>query len=115
MEWIFESGNATPLSSLELLGTMQPTSRFGELYQYSNLMAAVAGYIGGYLDNPEAELGAAYDEAMQKRIFDPLGMNSTTFNFEQAQKRNHARPHSEDVDGKTVVSNMALNYAIIPH
>lgn len=115
MEWIFESGNATPLSSLELLGTMQPTSRFGELYQYSNLMAAAAGYIGGYLDNPEAELGAAYDEAMQKRIFDPLGMNSTTFNFEQAQKRNHARPHSEDVDGKTVVSNMALNYAIIPH
>jgi hypothetical protein len=27
---------------MKLLGTMQPTSRFGEVFQYSNLMAAVA-------------------------------------------------------------------------
>ena len=43
LEWIFEYGNITPGSSLSLLGSMQPTSKFGELFQYSNLMAAAAG------------------------------------------------------------------------
>ena len=38
-EWLFKYGAATPASSLASLGAMQPTSRFGEVYQYSNLMA----------------------------------------------------------------------------
>jgi hypothetical protein len=40
LEWLFEFKNATPESELALLGTMQPTSKFGEVFQYSNLMAA---------------------------------------------------------------------------
>jgi hypothetical protein len=40
MEALFEFKDATPASSMKLLGTMQPTSRFGEVFQYSNLMAA---------------------------------------------------------------------------
>ncbi len=115
MEWLFEFKNATPASSLALLGTMQPTSRFGELFQYSNLMAAAAGYIGGHLYDPSRELGAAYDDAMQKKIFDPLGMKSTTFDMERAQKVNHASPHGDDVNGKPAVANMALNYSMVPH
>src|SRR5712692_6556517 len=78
LEWIFEFNNATPESTLALLGTMQPTSKFGEVFQYSNLMAAAAGYIGAHLVYPNRELGAAYDEAMQQKIFDPLGMKATT-------------------------------------
>ena len=72
LEWLFEFKNATPQSSLALLGTMQPTSKFGEVFQYSNLMASAAGYIGGHIVYPDRELGAAYDEAMQKKIFDPF-------------------------------------------
>ncbi len=56
--------------------------------------------MAGYLYNPKLELGAAYDEAMQKKIFEPLGMTSTTFDYARALKGNHATPHSEDVDGK---------------
>src|SRR5207302_5375521 len=52
LEWIFECKNATPESTLALLGTMQPTSKFGEVFQYSNLMAAAAGYIGTHLVSP---------------------------------------------------------------
>jgi len=115
LEWIFEFKNATPASSLALLGTMQPTSRFGEVFQYSNLMAAAAGYIGAHLYDPSRELGAAYDDAMEKRIFTPLGMKSTTFDMERAQKGNHAWPHDEDVDGKPAVADMAFNYSVIPH
>jgi CubicO group peptidase (beta-lactamase class C family) len=111
LEWLFEFKNATPASSLALLGTMQPTSKFGEVFQYSNLMAAAAGYVGAHLIYPNLELGVAYDKAMQEKIFDPLGMKSTTFDYARALAGNHASPHGDDVDGKVAVSSMAFNYA----
>jgi CubicO group peptidase (beta-lactamase class C family) len=114
LEWLFEFKNVTPESELALLGTMQPTSKFGEVFQYSNLMAAAAGYIGAHLVYPNKELGAAYDEAMQKNIFDPLEMKSTTFDYARALAGNHASPHGDDVDGKPTVASMAINYSIVP-
>jgi len=115
LEWIFEFKDATPASSLALLGTMQPTSRFGEVFQYSNLMAAAAGYIGAHLYDPNRELGAAYDDAMEKRVFAPLGMRLTTFDMARALKGNHASPHGDDIDGKPSVASMDFNYAVMPH
>jgi CubicO group peptidase (beta-lactamase class C family) len=112
LEWLFEFKNATPESSLALLGTMQPTSKFGEVFQYSNLMAAAAGYIGAHIVHPDLEFGAAYDDAMQKKIFDPLGMKSTTFDYARALAGNHASPHGDDVDGQPSVASMAMNYSI---
>jgi CubicO group peptidase (beta-lactamase class C family) len=111
LEWLFEFKNATPESSLALLGTMQPTSKFGEVFQYSNLMAAAAGYVGAHILYPNLELGVAYDKAMQEKIFDPLGMKSTTFDYARALAGNHASPHGDNVDGKVAVSSMAFNYA----
>jgi CubicO group peptidase (beta-lactamase class C family) len=113
LEWIFEFKNATPESMLALLGTMQPTSKFGEVFQYSNLMAAAAGFIGAHTLYPDMELGAAYDKAMQKKVFDPLGMKSTTFEYARALGGDHASPHGDDVDGKPRVANMAFNYSIV--
>lgn len=115
LEFIFGSKDATPESSLALLGTMQPTSKFGEVFQYSNLMAAAAGYIGGHVVYPNKELGAAYDEAMQRKIFDPLGMKSTTFAMARALRGNHASPHGTDIDGKTAVADLAFDYVAVPH
>ena len=114
LEWLFEFKNATPASELALLGTMQPTSKFGEVFQYSNLMAAAAGYVGAHLVYPNLELGAAYDKAMQGKIFDPLGMTSTTFDYARALAGNHASPHGDDIDGKPTVASMAINYSIVP-
>jgi CubicO group peptidase (beta-lactamase class C family) len=114
LEWLFEFKNATPASSLRLLGTMKPTSKFGEVFQYSNLMAAAAGYIAGHLVYPKLELGAAYDAAMQKEIFDPLGMRSSTFSMRRAVQGNHASPHGEDVDGTLRVGSNAINYSVGP-
>ena len=114
LEWLFEYKSATPASELSLLGTMQPTSKFGEAFQYSNLMAAAAGYIGGHIVHPDRELGAAYDAAMQEMIFDPLGMMSTTFDYAKALAGNHASPHGDDVDGNPKVSSMDINYSIVP-
>ena len=114
LEWLFEYKNATPESELALLGTMQPTSKFGEVFQYSNLMAAAAGYIGGHMVYPDRELGAAYDAAMQEMVFNPLGMKSTTFDYARALAGNHASPHGDDIDGNPRVASMDINYSIVP-
>lgn len=113
-EWLFNYGKATPASSMALLATMQPTSRFGEVYQYSNLMAAAAGYVGAAVLHPAQELGSAYDAAMQARVFAPLGMTHTTFDFSQALSGDFASPHGDDVDGKTSLARMDINYSVVP-
>ncbi len=114
MEWLFDYAKMTPESSMTLLGTMQPTSKFGELFQYSNLMAAAAGYMGGHILYPNMEVGKAYDKGMQTLVFDPLGMRETTFDFGKAENANHAGPHAPDIDGKPAKALMAVNYAVIP-
>lgn len=114
LEWLLEYRDETPASSMKLLGTMQPTSRFGEVFQYSNLMAAAAGFIGGAKAVPGKEWGSAYDEAMRTKVFAPLGMTSTTFDFATALKGDVAQPHGEDVDGKVIRARMDLNYSVVP-
>jgi CubicO group peptidase (beta-lactamase class C family) len=114
LEWLFEYRGETPTSAIKLLGTMQPTSRFGEVFQYSNLMAAAAGFIGGAKAVPGKEWGQAYDEAMRTRVFKPLGMTNTTFDFAKALKADVAQPHGDDVDGKVVRARMDLNYSVVP-
>ncbi len=114
LEWLFEYKNVTPEGALATLGTMQPTSKFGELFQYSNPMAGAAGFTGGHVLYPDLELGAAYDKAMQTQVFDPLGMKSTTFDYARAQAGNHAAPHAPTIDGKPALAVMELNYSIIP-
>ena len=114
LEWLFEYRAETPASAMKLLGTMQPTSRFGEVFQYSNLMAAAAGFIGGSKAVPGKDWGQAYDEAMRAMVFDPLGMASTTFDFARALKGDVAQPHGDDVDGKVTRARMDLNYSVVP-
>lgn len=114
LEWLFEFKNSTPDTVFSLLSAMQPTSKFGEVFQYSNLMAAAAGYVGGHLAYPDLDLGGAYDKAMQTMIFDPLGMNATTFDYTRVLAGNHASPHGDDVEGKPRVAKLAFDYSIYP-
>jgi CubicO group peptidase (beta-lactamase class C family) len=116
LDWIFDTNPATPASAtfVELAGT-EPTSKFGEVFQYSNLMASAAGYIGGHLVHPDMELGRAYDAAMREDIFTPLGMKDSTFDMARALSGDHASPHGDDVDGKPSVGRMAFNYVVEPY
>jgi CubicO group peptidase (beta-lactamase class C family) len=113
-EWLLQFDGVTPKTALATLGTMQPTSKFGELFQYSNPMAGAAGFLGGHVLYPDLELGAAYDKAMQAQVFDPLKMTATTFDYARALAGNHAGSHAPDVDGKPAAAVMAINYSIIP-
>jgi CubicO group peptidase (beta-lactamase class C family) len=113
-EFLLEFQDQTPRSEMQLLGTFQPTSKFGEMFQYSNLLAAAGGYVAAHVISPEKELGDAYDDAMAKRVFGPIGMTSTTFDFRKALAGNHASPHAWNVDGKVAPVDMAANYSIVP-
>jgi CubicO group peptidase (beta-lactamase class C family) len=115
LEWLFNTQPDTPASdTFRQLADTEPTSKFGEVFQYSNLMASAAGYIAGHVAHPDMELGAAYDAAMQEDVFGPLGMTQTTFDFARALAGDHAMPHADTIDGKQVVASMDVNYTIIP-
>ena len=114
LEWLLEFKDATATSAMASLATMQPTSTFGQMFQYSNPMAAAAGYMGGHVAYPDLELGRAYDEAMRTRVFEPLGMTSTTFDYGRALAGDHSSAHAPDVDGRPSVAGMEVNYSVIP-
>jgi CubicO group peptidase (beta-lactamase class C family) len=113
-EWLFQYGGLTCEGALKTLAGMKPTSEFGALFQYSNPLAAAGGFVGGHVAYPPMELGAAYDEAMRTRVFEPLGMSATTLDFARALAGNHATAHAPDVDGKPALAVMDVNYAVIP-
>lgn len=115
LEWILGDPNVPATDTFKQLAATQPTSGFGELFQYNNLMASAAGYLGGALVYPGMEIGAAFDKAMDKRIFRPLGMRNTTMDFAKAQVGNWARPHSLDINGRMARMPTTMHYAVIPH
>lgn len=102
----FHNRSMTPAALISLLGAMVPMAPVGKMFIYSNILPAAAGFIAGSVAEPGKELGAAYDDAMQKKVLGPLGMTRSTFDFAKAQQGNYARPHYADVDGKLTVSPM---------
>ena len=113
--FILADYGAPATDTFRQLAETQPTSAFGDLFQYSNLMAAAAGYVGGSLAYPGVEIGAAYDEAMQTRIFNPLGMHDTTFDFSVGESGDWARPHGFGVDGRVTEMSNHFNHLITPY
>ena len=115
MEWIFNTRPDTPAkNAFEQLSATEPTSGFGEVFQYNNLMASAAGYVGAHIVHPDMELGAAFKSAMQDRIFGPLGMTRTTFDTAEVMKGNWAKPHDFDIEDRIAPAAMDLNLAMEP-
>lgn len=113
--FILADPGAPASDTFRQLAVTTPTSKFGELFQYNNLMASAAGYLGGALSYPKMELGAAFDRAMQEKIFRPLGMRDTTFDFAKGMAGNWAKPHGLDVDGRVTVMSNDFNFTVLPH
>lgn len=115
MEWLINTqADTSALDTFTQLAATQPTSGFGEIFQYNNLMASAAGYVGGHIYHPDMELGAAFDRAMQDEIFSPLGMNNTLFDTHKALQKNHASPHGLGLGTTPQVAKMDMNYNIYP-
>jgi CubicO group peptidase (beta-lactamase class C family) len=110
-DWsLLEFRTSTPQTKLEELAAFAPSKKLGDVFQYSDLLVAAAGFIGGHVAHPSLELGAAYDKAMQARVLDPLGMTATTLDHQLALRRpNRAIAHSPDRSGKQATTQEVLN------
>jgi CubicO group peptidase (beta-lactamase class C family) len=74
---------------------LEPTTDLRAVWQYQNLMYLTAGYLAGTI------AGCTWEELVQRRIFEPLGMNDSAFSVTHAQQLpDHARPYLE-VEGET--------------
>jgi len=117
LDWIFNTPRDTkPDTAFTLLAETRPTSGFGEIFQYSNLMTTAGGWLGGRVAHPGMETGAAYDRAMKERVFAPLGMDRTLLSFADAIKdTNRAAPHGFGLDGKPATSELDLSWSVQPY
>lgn len=115
MQVLFNSDpNASASDTFAQLAATEPTSGFGEVFQYNNLMASAAGYVGGHLSFPTMDLDRAFARAMDEKVWGPLGMTRTTLNFDTATQGNWARPHADAITGAPepiLGAGMQLNYA----
>lgn len=113
-EWLFTFEGSSPEEQLEVLATMEPTTEFGALFQYSNPLASAAGYIAAHLVLPGISLGQAYDKVMYDKVFAPLNMERTTLSFEEVLRTDYAAPHAFDLELKNVPAEFDLNRCVLP-
>jgi CubicO group peptidase (beta-lactamase class C family) len=98
LEWVFNT--LTPEEVIESLSTFRFFTDFGEAFQYSNQMVATGGYMAAEAAGGSGDLYQDYLDAMQARVFDPIGMNDTTFSFEDVEANaDHATPHGANLLG----------------
>src|SRR5437660_3204106 len=80
------------------IGRVKLDHPFRAVWDYQNLMYLAAGYAGG------RAAGSTWEEFLQKRIFDPLGMTSANFSTTvAAMAPNHASPHRVNERGQPEV------------
>ena len=113
--FILSDKGAPASATFTQLAATMPTSKFGDLFQYNNQMASAAGYLAGHLLYPKMEFGAAYDRAMEEKIFKPLGMKDSTFNYAEGMAGNWAAPHGLDVDGRVTLMSNEFNWSPYPY
>jgi len=107
---IVEFSEKGPANVFKELALMSPSTGMKETFQYQNHMVAAGGYVAAAaLGDSKGDLGAAYDKAMNERIFKPLGMTRTTLDLDAAIKDpDHAIPHSEDLKEQHHVVPMSI-------
>lgn len=114
-EILFNSAEMTAERMIETLADFEFFTDFGEAFQYSNQMVAAGGYIAALAGG--GEYGSLYDDyvrLMEERIFQPLGMASTTFSFEEVlASDDYATPYSLNFALETVPADMAIEKAIL--
>ncbi len=79
---------------------LEPNRDLRQEFQYNNLMFMTAGYLAGKL------VGSTWEEAVQKRIFDPLGMKSSGFDLGAAIKSSPDVAHAYRKDDNEAVHDV---------
>jgi CubicO group peptidase (beta-lactamase class C family) len=92
----------TPEQRIASMRPIRPTTGFGETFQYSSLMVAAGGFAAAHAYAPDRSLGDAFEAAMRRNVLDPIGMKSSTLDFDAVRRADHATPHASTVEGATM-------------
>jgi CubicO group peptidase (beta-lactamase class C family) len=114
LEGLFEWEHVTPEQRIAGMRTMRPTTKLGETFQYSNPMVAAGGFAVAHAYAPTVPLAEAYALVMQRELFAPIGMTSTTLDIATVARGDHARPHAVALDGTTHVMPLVIERAVEP-
>ncbi|MCH8801385.1 MAG: beta-lactamase family protein [Chloroflexi bacterium] len=101
---------------VESLASFELFTDFGEAFQYSNQMVATGGYAAAAVAG--AEYGSLYNgymEAVEERVFTPIGMTSTTSSFQVVlASNNYGTPHGLDLDFQYYPISLQLERVTTP-
>lgn len=116
LELIFESAGVTAQDIIASLKGFKLFTPVGEAFQYSNQMVAAGGYIAAIADGGTLE--TAYDDyvaGMQRQVFDPLGMEETTFSLDDVESSgSYAMPHAQNLDGSITAIPLSSELDVAP-
>ena len=89
---------ASPWNREEIIrkvGFVKLTQPYRAVYQYQNIMFLTAGFAVGEITK------SSWEDFVQRRIFDPLGMKTANFSAPIAEKAaDHATPHRKNKDNQ---------------
>jgi CubicO group peptidase (beta-lactamase class C family) len=87
----YNNNESTRAEMVARLAHLELTADLRERFQYNNLMFMTAGHL------IETLTGKSWEEAVDERLFEPLGMERSSFSVLTAQKdADHALPYRED-------------------
>jgi CubicO group peptidase (beta-lactamase class C family) len=115
-EILFNFESMTPESLIESLETFEFFTDFGEAFQYSNQMVAAGGYLTALaLGGEWGTLQESYRKAMREKVFGPIGMASTTTDFDEVTgSDNYAAPHGMNMDGVFEPISLDIERFVLP-
>lgn len=101
--WIYSGYSREKL--LDILPYLQFSTGYRGKLQYNNFMFLAAGMTVGKVS------GGTWEEFVQARIFDPLGMKSSNFSTNETQKgSNYAKPYKHDLTGLKDIPGKMSDY-----
>lgn len=116
LEWLFNSSELEAADVVASLADFEFFTDFGETFQYSNQMVATGGYAATLAAGGEMEtLLEDYTALLQTEILGPLGMASSTFDFDAiAATDNHATPYGQTLLGDLVALPLSAEAFLLP-
>jgi CubicO group peptidase (beta-lactamase class C family) len=84
-DWVWVGSTASRAELVQRLRYLEPSAEPRARYQYNNLAFCTAGYLAGRV------AGSSWEELVKTRIFEPLGMASSSFSVDDlAASADHA-------------------------
>jgi CubicO group peptidase (beta-lactamase class C family) len=116
VELFFTASDLDARGVVRSIGAIPFQGEFGKTYGYVNQLVAAGGYVAARAASAErGELLAQYRQEMKERVFDPIGMSSTTFSFEEVTRQfDHASPHGFNLDYEYLPLPLAYEQFLVP-